>query len=58
MVQKMGHGRSPRAFKWCYEICRYWGKINGPTKEEVERCLKDKIRKLHCKHQSWMLGFM
>ena len=52
----MGCRKSPRAFKWCYEMSSYWGKINEPTKEEVERCYKDRNRISHCKHQPWMLG--
>ena len=33
-----GISGSGRGFKWCYEICSYWGKINETIKEEVESC--------------------
>ena len=57
MVQKMGSRKFPRAFKWYYEICSYWENINEPNTEKLERCQKNTIRILHCKHhpKCWVL---
>ena len=38
MVKNIGNGGSLGAFKKCYEICSYWGKVDGSSKGEMWRC--------------------